>query len=60
MATNNYVESAKCFLGALSINKESEHLWDLLRSSFQLMHRLDLVEKCATGNVDGFRSEFSF
>eukprot|EP01127_Copromyxa_protea_P020626 TRINITY_DN691_c1_g2_i2.p1 TRINITY_DN691_c1_g2~~TRINITY_DN691_c1_g2_i2.p1 ORF type:complete len:470 (+),score=127.59 TRINITY_DN691_c1_g2_i2:453-1862(+) len=60
MATNNYVESAKCFLGALSINKESEHLWDLLRASFQLMHRRDLVEKCGMGDVEAFRSEFNF
>jgi len=60
MAANNYVESAKCFLGALSINKSSEHLWDLLRSSLQLMHRPDLLEKTNFGDVEVFRSDFSF
>jgi len=38
MATNNYIEAAKCFLGALEINN-SEHLWDNLRSAFNMLDR---------------------
>eukprot|EP01127_Copromyxa_protea_P020623 TRINITY_DN691_c1_g1_i1.p1 TRINITY_DN691_c1_g1~~TRINITY_DN691_c1_g1_i1.p1 ORF type:complete len:411 (+),score=82.96 TRINITY_DN691_c1_g1_i1:210-1442(+) len=60
MATSNYVEAAKCFLGALSINNQSDHLWDLLRSSLKLMQRPDLAERCDTRTVESFRSEFIF
>uniref|UniRef100_A0A6B2LA53 Uncharacterized protein n=1 Tax=Arcella intermedia TaxID=1963864 RepID=A0A6B2LA53_9EUKA len=61
MATSNYIEAAKCFLGALDINS-TPHLWDNLKSAFTMMDRLDLVEKVqiADGNVDLFRDEFDF
>eukprot|EP01126_Amoeba_proteus_P059420 TRINITY_DN7759_c0_g1_i4.p1 TRINITY_DN7759_c0_g1~~TRINITY_DN7759_c0_g1_i4.p1 ORF type:complete len:363 (-),score=84.94 TRINITY_DN7759_c0_g1_i4:349-1437(-) len=59
MAVDNYVESAKCFLGALSIT-QSSHLWDLLKSSFQLMNRIDLVQLCDHADVEAFRNEFAF
>jgi len=59
LSAHNYIEAAKCFLGALSINN-SEHLWSSLRQSFQLMHRPDLIEKCVLGNVAVFANDFDF
>jgi cytochrome c-type biogenesis protein CcmH/NrfG len=59
MSAKNYVESAKCFLGALTINN-SPHLWDSARSSFLQMGRTDLAEKCNLADVRLFRNEFDF
>jgi len=59
MSAKNYVESAKCFLGALAINN-SNHLWDSARSSFLQMGRTDLAEKCSLHDVRLFRNEFDF
>lgn len=59
MSAKNYVEAAKCFLGALTINN-SPHLWDSARSAFLQMGRPDLAEKCNLGDVRLFRNEFDF
>lgn len=59
MSAHNYVESAKCFLGALSINN-SDHLWSSLKTSLQLMHRPDLVQKCSYHDVSLFTADFDF
>jgi len=59
MSAKNFVESAKCFLGALTINN-SPHLWDSARQSFMHMGRSDLAEKCSLSDVRLFRNEFDF
>jgi len=59
MSAQNYIESAKCFMGALAINN-SDHLWSSLRTSFQFMKRPDLVELCGLGDVRVFANEFDF
>lgn len=59
MSAKNYVEAAKCFLGALTINN-SQHLWDSARSAFLQLGREDLAEKCNLGDVRLFRNEFDF
>jgi len=59
LSLKDYVEAAKSFLGAVSINP-AKHLWDNLRTVFSMMSRPDLVELCDMQNVDVFRNEFAF
>jgi len=59
MASRNYTEAAKCFLGAIDLHN-TPHLWENLKSSFAMMERPDLIEKIITHNVDLFRDEFDF
>jgi len=59
MALQDYIEAAKCFLGAIEINN-TPHLWDNLKSAFTMMDRPELVEKMEPRNVDLFRDEFDF
>eukprot|EP01120_Amphizonella_sp_Union-15-10_P001642 TRINITY_DN11793_c0_g1_i1.p1 TRINITY_DN11793_c0_g1~~TRINITY_DN11793_c0_g1_i1.p1 ORF type:complete len:670 (+),score=133.54 TRINITY_DN11793_c0_g1_i1:87-2096(+) len=60
LSLKDYVESAKSFLGALSINPNAEHIWDHLRTVFGLMSREDLVSKLSRKDVELFRGEFAF
>eukprot|EP00029_Vermamoeba_vermiformis_P004166 TRINITY_DN14696_c0_g1_i1.p1 TRINITY_DN14696_c0_g1~~TRINITY_DN14696_c0_g1_i1.p1 ORF type:complete len:672 (+),score=146.82 TRINITY_DN14696_c0_g1_i1:50-2065(+) len=59
LSLKEYVEAAKSFLGAVSINP-AKHLWDNLRTVFSMMNRPDLVELCNLQDVDMFRGEFAF
>eukprot|EP01121_Diplochlamys_sp_Union-15-3_P009805 TRINITY_DN2690_c0_g1_i2.p1 TRINITY_DN2690_c0_g1~~TRINITY_DN2690_c0_g1_i2.p1 ORF type:complete len:712 (-),score=133.57 TRINITY_DN2690_c0_g1_i2:101-2128(-) len=60
MLQNNYVEAAKSFLGALSINPKAQHIWDYLNKVFIFLRRGDLSEKIQHHDVSMFRDEFVF
>ena len=60
MTLKDYPEAAKCFLGALVINPEAEHIWDNLRTVFLLMGRKDLANKSELRDVNLFSDEFNF
>lgn len=60
LAMRMYMDAAKQFLAALSIEPDAVHIWTNLETAFSYMHRQDLLDKAKERRVDLFRSEFDF
>jgi peroxin-5 len=60
LAMKMYVDAAKQFLAALSIEPDAVHIWTNLESAFSYMQRRDLVARANDRDVGAFRKEFDF
>ncbi len=60
LAMKLYVDAAKQFLAALSIEPDAVHIWTNLETTFSYMQRRDLVTLARSRNVSAFKKEFDF
>lgn len=60
MAMKMYVDAAKQFLAALSIEPNAVHIWSNLETSFSYMERPDLIDKAKHRDVAPFKKDFDF
>ena len=57
----NYTAAAQCYLKALSLNPEANHIWGYLQMTLTSMGRPDLVAKAAARpDHEAFRADFDF
>ena len=54
----NFQAGANCFLNALVLQPDLDHVGTYLQTAFIQMKRFDLVEKLKAGNINAFRDEF--
>ena len=55
-----YLDAAKQFLSALSIEPDAIHIWNNLETAFSYLDRPDLIELARARNVKQFKKEFDF
>jgi Flp pilus assembly protein TadD len=54
----DFKAAANCFLNALILNPNVDHVWTYLRQSFMKMQRFDLIEKLELRDPAMFKDEF--
>lgn len=54
----DFKSAANCFLNALMLNPNVQHLWGYLRTSFAKMDRFDLIEMAENKDPSLFKDEF--
>ena len=54
----NFQAGANCFLNALLLQPDLDHVRTYVQTAFIQMKRFDLVEKLKSGNINDFRDEF--
>lgn len=55
---SQYMESGKCYLQALSLNPDANHIWNYLRIALSCAERADLVQHADARDLAWFRREF--
>ena len=60
MRRSSYDAAASCYLKALDLNPQANHIWTYLGMTLTSMGRPDLVEQAALQDPNAFRGDFDF